>query len=89
MHIGSLKKRMIKLSKRLHRSIDGSPQGNKLEELVNEFESTVDDAHRSLSDGRGKANKILDKSLAEKAEKPKRENPSATSTSGEHHTKAD
>ena len=71
MHIGSLKKRMIKLSKRLHRSIDGSPQGNKLEELVDEFESTVDDAHRSLSDGRGKANKILDKSLAEKAEKPK------------------
>jgi len=74
MHIGSLKKRMIKLSKRLHRSIDGSTQGNKLEELVNEFESTVDDAHRSLSDGRGKADKVLKKSLdaaEEVAEKPK------------------
>tara|TARA_R110000822_G_scaffold9924_2_gene37994 strand:- start:24 stop:269 length:246 start_codon:yes stop_codon:yes gene_type:complete len=63
MHIGSLKKRMIKLSKRLHRSIDGSAQGAKLEGLVNDFEATVNDAHKAIGDGRGKADKALSKAV--------------------------
>ena len=64
MHIGSLKKRMIKLSKRIHRSLDGSPQAGKLESLIDEFEVSINDAHKALGDGRGKADKLL-KTVAE------------------------
>ena len=63
MHIGSLKKRMIKLSKRIHRSLDGSPQAGKLESLIDEFEASIDDAHKALGDGRGKADKALEKAI--------------------------
>lgn len=77
MHIGSLKKRMIKLSKRLHRTIDGSAQAAKLEGLVNDFEATVNDAHKAVGDGRGKADKAL-KKVVDVVDKPVAPKPKAS-----------
>ena len=73
MNIGSLKKRLIKLGRSLHRSMDNSPEATEITGLVDNLEKSVGSAKKNVqkrSQRDVKASKAFDAVVEEIKPKP-------------------